>query len=176
MFQLSFSYIFKLSLTHAGQGMDALHPQPRLPAVEQDRRDNRHHLAVPGRAVSLLQQAHHADRLQEMQAGIPQRSRIPPLHPIDPLLPGQAAGHPLSVAPSDLPTPPLRQVLRDRVGRLPHGPPSSLVYLPDVKEGGPQIKACAYIGTSVNCAIKKVVDQAAWRRGRTPTRDPAPPG
>jgi hypothetical protein len=42
---------------------------------------------VDGGAVSLLQQAHHADGLLEMKEVIPQRAFIKPLHPIDPWLP-----------------------------------------------------------------------------------------
>jgi hypothetical protein len=85
--------------------------------------DERNHLAVPGRAVSLLQQAHHADSLQDMKEVIQQRSLIKPIHPIDQLLPVQAACHPVIVAPSNLPTQSLRQVLRDLVVRLPMVPP-----------------------------------------------------
>jgi hypothetical protein len=112
----------------AGEGIDALNPEQRFHAVEQDVLNEGDDLALDGGAVRLLQQTHHADGLQKMKEIIQQRAVIEPIDPIDQWLPVQAACHPGIVAPGGLPTPPRRQVLRDLVGDLPHGPPSSLVW------------------------------------------------
>jgi hypothetical protein len=69
-----------------------------------------------------------------MKEVIQQRAFIEPIDPIQQWLPGQAACDPRIVAPSALPTQPLRQVLRDLVVRLPQSPPSSLVGLPALEE------------------------------------------
>jgi hypothetical protein len=63
---------------------------------------------------------------KEVPEVIQQRAFIDPKHPIDQLVAEQATHHPRIVTTGDLPTQPLRQVLRDLVGCLFHGPPSSL--------------------------------------------------
>ena len=78
-----------------------------------------------------------------------QRAFIEPRDPIHQWRTVQAACDPGIVAPSDLPTHPLRQLLRDLVVRLPPSPPSSLVCLPALEDSGPLIKVLAYVGTSV---------------------------
>jgi hypothetical protein len=103
---------------------------------------------MDGGTVGLLQQHHHADGLQDRKEVIQPRAFIEPIHAIDQWLTVQAACDPGIVAPSDLLTPPLRQVLCARVVRLPYSPPSSLVGLPAPEESGRLIKVLAYVGTS----------------------------
>ena len=137
-----------ITAQQAGQGMDARKPTQGLHARAQDSLDARAPRAVEGGAGGLLPPRHHAAGLQEVPAVLQPRPCIPSLHPIDQWLAGHAAGHPGIVAPSDLPTPALRQVLRDLVVCVPQGPPSAVAGVPAREESGPPIKACAYIGTS----------------------------
>jgi hypothetical protein len=79
--------------------------------------------------MGLLQQTHHADGLQEVEEIIQPRAFIEPIHAIDQLLAVRVARHPGIVAPGDLSIQPPRQVLCDLVWCLPHGSPSSLVFV-----------------------------------------------
>jgi hypothetical protein len=122
------------------QGIDALHPEQRFHAVEQDVLHEGDDLVMDGGAVRLLQQTHHANGLQKMKEIIQQRPFIEPIDSVHQLFLLQAASYTGVVAPGSLPTQPLRQVLRHLIVRLPHGPPSSLVCLPALEESGPPIK------------------------------------
>jgi hypothetical protein len=114
---------------------------------------------VDGGTVGLLQSYQHADGLQEMNELIQHRPFIEPLDPIHQVLTVQAACDPELIAPCDLPTPPLRQVRRDVVVRVPHGPPSSLGGLPALEERGPSIKVLAYVGTSGRFSLAMETDK-----------------
>jgi hypothetical protein len=139
----------RITTQQAGQGLDALPPEPRRHTIEQDVLDDGHHLAVAGGTVGLRQPHQHTAGRQEMTEGIQPRAGIEPIDPIHQVLPGQTACPSGIVAPGDLPPPPLRQGLRALVVRWPQGPPSALVGLPAREERGPSLKVLAYVGTSV---------------------------
>jgi hypothetical protein len=140
----------RITTQQAGQGLDALHPEPRRHAVAQDVLDDGHHLAVAGGTVGLRQPHQHTAGRQERTEGIQPRAGIEPIDPIHQVLPGQTACPSGIVAPGDLPPPPLRQGLRDLVGRWPQGPPAALVGLPAREARGPSLKVLAYVGTSAH--------------------------
>jgi hypothetical protein len=110
--------------------------------------------------VHLFQQRHHADGLQEVKEVIQYRPFVEPVHPIDHLLAVQAPRPAVIIALGDLPTQPLRQVLRNFVWCVPHGPPSSVVCVPAREESGCKIKVLAYVGTSETRSLESAFQQS----------------
>jgi hypothetical protein len=108
------------------QRRHALDPKQGLQAIEQEIRDDRHHLALDCRALDVAQLLTHPQLLQDIEEVVQQRAFVQLVDSIDHRLPLQAPRYPCVAAVSDLPTQALGQILCNLCSCLCHRPPPSV--------------------------------------------------
>ncbi len=129
------------------QGMQALQAHQRLQSVPQDIWHHGHHLTRDALAPDVLQPVGDPPLPEDVKALLQQGSRVQGVHPVYQWLAVQAPRHAHLISARHWPTPPFRQVRRDRFPCLLHGPPPS-------REGfcsrgtWSTDQACPYIGIS----------------------------
>ena len=106
--------------------MEALQANQRLQAVAQDLRDDGEHFPVARRAADLRPQGLDSHLVQAVAEVLHHRAVVQPVDPLDQRLARQAAGDPGLIPAGDLPAPPFRQMLGDRVMCVSQGSPPSV--------------------------------------------------